>query len=171
MFCHTFFVWRHVSRRQQWMQLSSYHTYIRVIYSLSVGFRLATADIFQTAGSWILERCNLVLFILKFHINVSFHSKRHWIFMVTNNILKIRHKIIPRCLRTSALAADCVQHKITFSFIRTAVMPAFYDYLWLQEPTEMFLVSVFKDGERTIVKNLCVWDYFMPLDNVQLEGC
>jgi len=48
------------------MQLSSYHTHIRVMYNLSVGFRLATADIFQTAGSWSLERCNLVLCILKF---------------------------------------------------------------------------------------------------------
>jgi len=35
-------------------------------------------------------------------------------------------------------------------------MPAFDDYLYLQGPTEMFPVSVLKDGERTIVQNFCV---------------
>jgi len=48
------------------MRLSCYHKYIRDLYNLIVGFRLATADIFQIAGSWILESCSLVLFIMKF---------------------------------------------------------------------------------------------------------
>ena len=58
------------------MQLSCYHMCIRVLYNLIVGFRLATADIFQTAGSWGMESCKLVLFILKFRKNISFLSKR-----------------------------------------------------------------------------------------------
>ena len=54
------------------------------------------------------------------------------------------------------MAADCVQDKITSSFVRTAAMTACEDYLYLQGPTEVFPVSVLKDGERIIVQNFCV---------------
>ena len=138
------------------MQPSCYHTYIRVLNNLIVGFRVVTADIFQTAASLSMESCKLVLFIMKFRKNMFSRSKRHRIFRVTNNSSKIRYKIIPRCLRTSALQTDYVQDKITLSFIRTAAMPTCYVCLYPQGSTEMFSVSVLKDGERTLLQNFCV---------------